>query len=89
MIARGAFRADVDTGAAQAVRDLGCLRRPGLRQRGAVVRPEDSAEPLPGLDGEHRLGLGLAVDQPVPEALMIAIQVIQRCFILLHQAMCL
>jgi hypothetical protein len=42
----------------------------------AVVRPEDSAEPLPELDARRRLHRGLAVDQPIAQPLVVPLQVI-------------
>jgi hypothetical protein len=47
-----------------------------LRARGAVVRTEDAAEPFPRLDCAHRLGLGMAVDQPIAQPLVVPLQVV-------------
>lgn len=41
-----------------------------------MVRAEDAAEPLPGLDGDRRLGLSLPVDQPVAQSLVVPLQVV-------------
>lgn len=50
----------------------------GLLSRGAVVGAEDAAEPLAALDHLCGLRLGLTIDQPIAQALMIALQVIMR-----------
>ncbi|MBK7403579.1 MAG: hypothetical protein IPJ41_02815 [Phycisphaerales bacterium] len=48
------------------------------RSRHPVVRPQQAAEAIPTLDEIRGLSFGLAVDQPVAQALIIAIQVAMR-----------
>ncbi len=54
---------------------VGAMAMEVNRSRGAVVRPEDAAELLPGLDARRRLHRGLTIDQPVARPLVVPLQV--------------